>query len=441
MNLDDLILVSIDDHVSEPADMFKNHLPRQLQSKAPKLVTLDDGTDRWVYEDYSTANVGLNAVVGRPKEEYGFEPQSYAEIRKANYDIQSRIDDMNANGVLGSLCFGTLAGFAGDMFSKHGDRKTSLRMIQAYNDWHIDEWAGTYPGRIIPLAILPLWSGEAAADEVRRVVKKGCRAISFLDNPAARNFPSVHDSEWEPLWKVCNDEHVVINCHIGTGSEPPHASDLSPMNAWITAMPMSIANAAADWLHMAALQRYPKLKIALSEGGIGWVPYFLERVQFTYEHHVWTHVDFAGKSPSEVFREHFITCFISDEFGLRNYEDIGEDIITYECDYPHSDCTWPYSPEQIWEQVKDLPKSVIQKVTHRNVMREYNYDPFSILGRENCTVRALRAQAEHVDTEPKSTPGFNPDVGNGVVTSGDVMKAFAQTPVAKTAVEPEVRAG
>ncbi len=424
MNMDDMILVSIDDHLSEPPNLFENHLPSALKPKAPRLVTLEDGTDRWVYEEYSLPNVGLNAVVGRPKEEYGMEPQSYAEIRKANYDIHARIDDMNVNGVLGSTCFGTLAGFGGDMFSKFGDRKTSLRMIQAYNDWHIDEWAATYPGRIIPMAIVPYWDGEEAAREVRRIADKGCHAISFLDNPAARGFPSVHDGHWEPLWQTCNDARVVINCHIGTGSEPPHPSDLSPMNAWITAMPISIANAAADWLHLTALQRYPNLKIALSEGGIGWIPYFLERAEFTFNHHVWTHVDFGGKTPSEVFRAHFLTCFISDRFGLQNYKSIGEDLIAYECDYPHSDCTWPYAPEQIWSEVKELPPTVIDKVTHENVMREYSYDPFSVLGRENCTVKALRAQATHVDTTPRSAPGFNPDRSTGVVTSGDVMRMF-----------------
>ncbi|RZV54791.1 MAG: amidohydrolase, partial [Pseudomonadales bacterium] len=65
MKMDDLILVSIDDHVSEPPNMFDNHLPPELKSKAPKLITLEDGTDRWTYEDYSLPNVGLNAVVGR----------------------------------------------------------------------------------------------------------------------------------------------------------------------------------------------------------------------------------------------------------------------------------------------------------------------------------------------------------------------------------------
>ena len=424
MNLDDLIIISVDDHVSEPADCFANHLPEELKAEAPQLKRKGEA-DFWVYGDIVLPNPGLNAVVGRPKEEYGMEPQSYDQIRPANYDIHARIDDMNVNGILSSICFPTLCQMDGAVLSWGKDQKINMRMIQAYNDWQIDEWSTAYPGRIIPLAVVPMWDAELAAEEVRRVVAKGCHAITFSDNPAKRGFASIHDPCWEPLWKACNDNKVVINCHIGTGSQPPHPSDLSPMNAWITAMPIATANAAADWLHLEPLLRYPDLKVALSEGSIGWIPYFLERAEFTNQQHIWTNVDWKGKSPTEVFREHFLCCFIVDKFGLKNYEDVGEDLILYECDYPHSDSLWPEAPEHLWESVKDLPEHVINKVTHENVIREYSFDPLAILGRENCTVGALRAQATHVDTTPKATPGLKPGVEGRVVTSGDVQSMFA----------------
>ncbi len=424
MQMNDMIIISVDDHVSEPGDMFDKHLPAELKDKAPQLKTLE-GADYWVYEGVVRPNPGLNAVVGRPKEEFGMEPQSYAEMRPGNYDIHARIEDMNVNGILSSICFPTVVGMDGSVLSYSKDKKTGHRLIQAYNDWQIDEWAGEYPGRMIPIAVIPLWDAELAAAEIKRVANKGCHAITFPDNPAKKGFSSIHDPFWEPVWKACNDHKMMINCHIGTGSEPPHPSDLSPMNAWITAMPISIANAAADWLHLAPLTCYPDLRIALSEGSIGWIPYFLERAEFTNKQHIWTNVDFGGKTPTEVFREHFLCCFIDDKFGLKNYQDVGEDIIAYECDYPHSDCLWPDAPEELWESVKHLPESVINKVTHENVMRLYNFDPISKLGRENCTVGALRAQAAHVDTSVKATPGLNPNTGDGVVTSGDVQQMFA----------------
>src|SRR5690606_27191756 len=98
-----------------------------------------------------------------------------------------------------------------------------------------------------------------------------------------------------------------------------------------------------------------------------------------------------------------------------------------ECDYPHSDTLWPQAPEALWESIKHLPKESIDKITHLNVMREFRYDPFAVIPREQCTVAALRAQAQHVDTAPKAgLGGVNPSRKDGKpVTSGEVMKLFA----------------
>ena len=182
---------------------------------------------------------------------------------------------------------------------------------------------------------------------------------------------------------------------------------------------------------LRALLRYPNLKFSLSEGGIGWIPYFLERADFTHRHHkAWTNADFGGQKPSEVFKKHIITCFIEDDFGLQNLKHIGEDMVGWECDYPHSDCTWPNSPEVVWESFKHLADETINKVTHLNVMREYNYAPFALFGRENCTVGALRAQAKAkgVNTAPAlGMGGAAPKREAGKpVTSGDINAMFKQ---------------
>ena len=125
------------------------------------------------------------------------------------------------------------------------------------------------------------------------------------------------------------DNDVLINIHIGSGNAAPHASLESPIDAWITTMPISIVNSAADWLHLDALKRYP-LKVSLSEGGIGWIPYLLERADYTNQQHkAWTHSEtyLGKKKPSDVFRQHFTSCFIDDAYGLRNVDLIGEDNI------------------------------------------------------------------------------------------------------------------
>jgi len=427
MNLDDLIIVSVDDHVIEPPHMFEKHMPKELAHLAPRNEEFPDGSHRWIYEDRVIAQIGLNAVVGRHPEDYGCEPNSYQQMRKGTWDLNARVDDMNVNGILGSICFGSFVYFDGSFFFKAKDKALTNRVVQAYNDWHIDEWCGSAPGRFIPLAILPLWDIDLTVAEVKRVAKKGCHTISFCDNPATKGLPAIHNAYWEPLWKACADHNIVISTHIGTGSEPPFASDESPIAAWITSMPMAISNSAADWIYLTALQRYPNLKISLAEGGVGWIPYLLERADFTQRHHgPWTNTNLGGKLPSEVFREHFLTCFIEDKFGLKNRDSVGIDTICYESDYPHSDCVWPNAPEVLFESLAGMTDEEINKVTHLNAMREFSYDPFAVLGRENCTVGALRKQATHVDTSPKSYGGGRPiELGDPRrVTALDVSKMY-----------------
>ncbi len=427
-SMNDMILVSVDDHLVEPADMFDHHMPARFKDQAPQIKKAKDGAHHWVLEGKRAPGLGLNAVAGRPREEFGFEPVAYDQVRPGCYDVDARIDDMNANGVLGSICFGSFPGFGGARFQKMENKELALATIRAYNDWHIYEWSGKHPGRLIPLALLPLWDASLAAQEVERVVKLGVHAVAFLDNPAMIGLPSLHSESWDVLWKACADNKVVLCAHIGSAGNPPYPSDESPIDAWITSMPMSIAGAAADWMYGAFWRKYPDLRMALSEGGIGWVPYLLERADFTQEHHgAWTNGSLGGEKPSEVFKRHVITCFIDDAFGLKNRHEIGVDMITWECDYPHSDTVWPYCPEHLWKIISDIPSDEIDKITHRNAMREFSYDPFSILGgREACTVGALRDKAKHIDVEPKSLGGLKPGTAEGKpVTSKDVTKVLS----------------
>ena len=378
-------------------------------------------------EGVRAPGLGLNAVVGRPLEEYGFEPVAYEHVRKGCYDVAARIEDMNANGVLGSICFGSFPGFAGARFQKMEDKALGLATIQAYNDWHVHEWCAAAPGRFIPIALLPLWDPTLAAAEIRRMAALGAHAVAFPENPALIGLPSLHAESWDPVWKACADNKVVVCAHIGSAGNAPYPSEESPIDAWITSMPISIANAAADWTFAAFWQKYPALRMALSEGGIGWIPYLLERADFTQAHHsAWTGTRLGGEKPSDVFRRHIITCFIDDAFGLKNRHDIGIDMITWECDYPHSDSVWPRSPEHLWESIRDFPDDEIDKITHLNAMREFSYDPFPVLGRENCTVAALRAQATEIDIEPRSRGGLAPARDGGKsVTSADIKKILS----------------
>lgn len=404
MHRDDMILISVDDHVIEPPDMFVNHLPARYQADAPQLVHQADGTDVWKFRDTIIPNAALNAVAGRPKEEYGMEPQGLDEIRPGCYDVHERVKDMNAGGILASLNFSSFPGFAARLFATE-DVDFSLALVRAYNDWHIDEWCGAYPGRFIPMALPAIWDAELCAQEVRRVAEKGCHSLSFTENPAALGYPSFHDEYWDPLWRALCDTNTVLSIHIGSSGKLTIPAIDSPPDVMITLQPMNIVSAAADLLWSRVLKEFPDLRIALSEGGTGWIPYFLERVDRTFEMHAtWTLQDFGGKLPSEKFREHFLTCFISDPLGVKLRHEIGIDNICWEADYPHSDSMWPGAPEELHEVMtrEAVPDPEINKMTYENAMRWYSFDPFALVPREKASVGALREAAAGHDVSIRS---------------------------------------
>jgi predicted TIM-barrel fold metal-dependent hydrolase len=395
MQVEDLILISVDDHVVEPPTLFDNHLPDKWKDFAPKFVHKDNGTDVWQYEGVEIPNIGLNAVAGKPPEEYGIEPTALAGIRKGCWDIDERINDMNRNGVLGSMCFPSFVQFCGQLFSRSKDLDMGLNLLKAYNDWHIDEWCGTHPGRMIPLTIPPIWDPQLMADEVHRVAKKGAHAVTFSENPAKLGWPHIFGGHWDPFFQACEEEGMVICLHIGSSSTTLALEPGAPMDVMIQLTPLNTMHAATDLLWSPVLRQFPDLQFALSEGGTGWVPYWLERADYTYQqHHFWTHQDFGDQLPSQVALDHFSFCFISDRAGVEDRHRIGIDNITWECDYPHSDSTWPHSPEAMAKQVEGIPDDEANKITYENAMRIYRFDPFAHRPKEKATVGALRAEVK-----------------------------------------------
>jgi predicted TIM-barrel fold metal-dependent hydrolase len=422
MKPEDLILISVDDHLVEPPTLFDAHIPERYRDRAPKVIQTRDGSDVWTFEGSKIPNIGLNAVAGRPKEEYGIEPTAFDEIRPGCWDIHERIKDMNAGGVLGSMNFPSFPGFSGRLFAAVDDKDLARAVVRAYNDWHVDEWCGAYPGRMIPMGLPVLWDPQLAADEVRRLARKGVHSLTFTENPSTLGYPSFHSDAWDPLWQAMCDEGVVLSIHLGSSGQLAVTAPDAPIDVMITLQPMNICMAAADLLWSRVLKKFPAMRIALSEGGTGWIPYFIDRLDRTYDmHHLWTGQDFGDQLPSDVFREHFLTCFIADPVGIQLRHQIGIDNIAWECDYPHSDSSWPSAPEELARVAADVPDAELNKISFENAARWYSFDPFAHRPRQQCTVGALRAEAEghDVTTRPYDKGRFTKQVG---VDLGELAK-------------------
>lgn len=303
-----MIIVSIDDHLIEPPNMFDAHVPDRYRSLAPRLVRNGDGKDEWIFEDQIMGMVGLNAVVTWPKEQWGMNPSALAEMRPGAYDIHERVHDMNRNGVLASMCFPSMAGFSGRTFQEANDKDLSLVMLKAYNDWHIDEWCAAYPGRFMPLSILPLWDMDAVVEELKRVAAKGACAVTMPELPHLQGYPTYQSDWWDPFFTAMCDLDVVMCLHIGQGLNAINMPDINFDEFMVLSTQVSVL-AVQDLLWGPAFRKYPGLKVAFSEGGIGWIPFMLDRVDRHYENQTWTGQDFGSKKPSEVFREHSLGVF------------------------------------------------------------------------------------------------------------------------------------
>jgi predicted TIM-barrel fold metal-dependent hydrolase len=396
---DDMILISVDDHIAEPADMFDAHVPAAYKDRAPRVVTDEHGFQQWWYGDKQGRNLGLNAVAGKPPEMFNVNPQRYEEMRPGCYDVHERVRDMSAGGQLAGLNFPNWTGFSGQVLNEGPDRAVNLVMIKAYNDWHVDEWCGSHPGRFIPCGILPLFDVDEAAAEIRRLAAKGCHAVTFSENPAALKLPSIHTHHWDPLFAAASDEGTVLCLHVGSSSRSAATSaDAPPSVAMGLSSAMSIYS-LGDLMWADFWWRFPDLRFSLTEGDIGWIPYFLQRAEWVQQRHAgWTRHQFPeGWGPAEVFRERVLCCFIQDRIGVKLLDEFNIDNVCWESDFPHSDSAWPNAPEMLEDLLASLSDEQVSKLTHANAMRHYRFDPFAARPRERCTVAALRAEATDVD--------------------------------------------
>jgi predicted TIM-barrel fold metal-dependent hydrolase len=264
-------------------------------------------------------------------------------------------------------------GFCGQRFLRMRDPKIALLCVRAYNDWVIDEWTAPYPDRIIPSQLSWLLDSVAAAEEVRRNAARGFKAVSFSENPEKLGLPSIHTGYWDPFLQACEETGTVINLHIGSSSSVIYPSSDGPLDTMAALFAVNAMSAAVDWVFSKIPLRFPNIQIALSEGGIGWVPMILDRLDYMFavpRTNTWKG---EAVSPSEVLRRNFWYASFWDPsiFALRDR--IGVDHIMVEADYPHVDSTWPDTQEIIDRALAGVPPEDARKITHENAARLYRH--------------------------------------------------------------------
>jgi predicted TIM-barrel fold metal-dependent hydrolase len=382
-------IVSVDDHLIEHPRVWQDRLPEKFKEDGPQILELE-GKHVWKYAGQIYPTIGLNAVAGKDPKDYGLDPVRYEDMIPGCYDPVERVKDMDVDGVQAALCFPSFPGFAGGVFHRAEDKELAYECVKAWNDFMVDEWCASAPERLIPLAILPTWDIDLCVKEAERTAAKGARTVTFPDSPVPLDLPSFHNDHWDPLWHVLEDAGMPVSLHFGSSSYVPGFS-FSAMRAIPGQMVMpdapfvvAIASFATnlmwstlDWLYSGKLQQFPNLQISLAEGGIGWIPYILERADQTWEKHRWYQKISFDDRPSDLFRKHFYGCFIEDTFGVANRHAIGVDRICMEIDYPHSDSVWPNSRKIAAETLKDVPDDEVALIVGENARKMLNFPKVS----------------------------------------------------------------
>ena len=388
-------IISVDDHITEPATVWSDRLPSKYADVGPRVrrlpvkqMTFIGGTftaipgekgeegplaDWWFYEDLRRPLTRLDTAVGFSRDEVILAGITYDEMRQGSYKLKERLEDMDTAGIEASLCFPTFPRFCGQTFYEAKDKELAMLCVRAYNDWMVEEWCGESGGRMLPLCIVPLWDPVAAAAEVRRNAARGVHAVCFSEIPTNLGLPSIHDKDgyWKPFFAACNETATTINMHIGSGSKMPSTSPDAPAAVGSTLTFANCCFSMVDWLMSGVFTEFPNLKIAYSEGQIGWIPYILERANNVWEENRgWGGIaDKVLVPPSQLFKEHVYGCYFDDPHGLRSLEEIGVDNVTFECDYPHSDSTWPHTAKIAAEQTRELSDEVVYKLMRGNAIK------------------------------------------------------------------------
>jgi predicted TIM-barrel fold metal-dependent hydrolase len=400
-------IISVDDHVVEPSHVWQKWLPEKWRERGPRVerkrwgafklrkgakyeMTEDpegEWGDAWIYDDnliYVQKKFVAIPLASTPdgdisqfnKSLMTMTATTYDDMRPGCYDAAERKKDFELNWVDGSLPFPTFPRFCGQTFYEAPDKELALACVEAYNDWMVEEWCDPAIGVNIPLCIIPLWDIDLAVAEIKRNAARGVRAVTFSELPTRLNLPSIHTGHWDPMFDAASETGTTVCMHVGSSSSDPASSADAPAGVGgMVAFNNSMAS-LGDYLFSGKMAQFPKLKIAYSEGQIGWIPYALERADTVWEQHdSWQRSkEILPEPPSTYYYGRVYGCFTADHHGLHSLAEVGPDNICFETDYPHTDSTWPHSKQYAEKMLADFDDEVAYKVLRGNAIKMLELD-------------------------------------------------------------------
>jgi predicted TIM-barrel fold metal-dependent hydrolase len=365
-------IVSADSHVTIPKEQVYAQLPVKLREKveaaetayaAQMLEAKPQKAKQAELQEGRVATGAPNVGQGGPWPAAG---------RAGGYDAAERLVDMGIDGVESEILY---VGSGGASFATL-EPAERVEAIRALNSAAI-EWASIDPKRLMPVYILPVEDIKASVKEVERVVAEHGKAVQIPLLPREVGALPYWDQAYDPLWEILTDTGVPISQHVGASHylmEDVRNEDPTPYKGIFQSLPpIFMSECVADWTVSGVLDRWPGLRVVLVEAGVGWIPYFLERLDTMVTNHGWkSFPDHAIKEkPSFYWHRNMAATFEQDITGIRLLDLIGIENLMWATDYPHPDSTWPRSQQVLEDHFRGLPRDDVELIASGNVTRIY----------------------------------------------------------------------
>jgi uncharacterized protein len=367
-------LISCDDHLDLsqlPADLWTTRLPMSLRDRAPH-VEERDGALVWVC-DGKIWGQWAGRPPAKPISERPIKPVYSAFDRAGMYDPSQRraavpelrLVDMDRDGVATQVIYGPVHQISTD------DPVLHAACYRAYNDW-LFEFCQAAPERLVGLPMLPE-TPEGALGELERVRAKGRpRQVVLM---VANIDPKLDHPSWEPLWNALEESHIILSWHI-TAFAKPNERVAGKAAIVFENTKLFLANFVEPFVDLFAwgiLERHPRLRMVLAEGGAGWLPWLIQELDHRHAllweaKHYWADKGGAAlvTKPSELFKRQIYATFQDDDVAMALLPFFGEGHLLWASDYPHPDSVWPNSQRAIERQMRHLSPELRRKLTHDN---------------------------------------------------------------------------
>lgn len=375
----EFLVIDADGHVLEPPDLWLRYMDGPCRSRAPRAIEDECGFQRLIAEGrvFPRHHYGLNGAgsAGQPVVPPAIKSKRYEDGRPGGFNPRERLKDMDIEGIDIAVLFPTLGMFLAGI----KDIKLAEEVSIAYNNWLYD-YCSVNPRRLKGYAHIPLQDVKIAIKEMRRAVTElGMVGVYLRPNPYFKR--NLDDPDYNPFWAAVEELGIPVGLHEGANGPLPivgadRYEDYSkaPYNHFISHVvshPFEQQLACLTLIAGGVFERFPGLIVAFMECGVGWLPYWLDRMDKDFEHLGW-YAPFLKLKPSEYFRRHcFVSCDPDEKILPYVAETVGDDNIVFASDYPHFDATFPGTVAAIADR-EEIPEKTKRKILGLNATRLIN---------------------------------------------------------------------